>query len=133
MKRWTGVLTAMLLILVLVPAVTALAEDLSADQVKALESTGVPVYPGASYTSGDNEVATVMWFKSKDSPGQIMDWYKEKLSGWSELTTSGFRVIYKGPGGAEPKDLPTWPYVFARTTDETTGSTDSEITVRIPK
>jgi len=133
MKRSTGVLMALLLVLVLALAMTALAEDLSAEQVKALESVGVQVYPGASYTTGDNEVATIMWFKSKDSPDKIMDWYKGKLPGWSEMDVNGSRVIYKGPGGMEAKDLSTKPYIFTRTTDETPGSTDSEITVRIPK
>ncbi|MCJ7499104.1 hypothetical protein MUP29_02515 [bacterium] len=133
MKRSTGVLMALLLVLVLALATTALAEDLSAEQVKALESVGVQVYPGASYTTGDNDVATIMWFKSKDSPDKIMAWYKEKLSGWSEMDVNGSRVIYKGPGGLEAKDLSTKPYIFTRTTDETPGSTDSEITVRIPR
>ncbi|MCJ7499102.1 hypothetical protein MUP29_02505 [bacterium] len=134
MKKMVMV-TAILLAVAMVasgPAATY-AEDLSAAQLKALEGAGVPVYPGASYTTGDNEVATIMWFKSKDSPDKIMAWYKENLSDWSEMDVNGSRVIYKGPGGMEAKDLSTKPYIFTRTTDETPGSTDSEITVRIPK
>ena len=112
---------------------TALAEDLSAEQVKALESVGVQVYPGASYTTGDDEVATLMWFKSMDSPDKIMAWYEENLSGWSVLVVNGSKVVYKGPKGKEAKDLSTMAHIWARTTDETPGSKDSEITVRIPK
>ena len=132
MKRSTGVLMALLLVLVLALAMTALAEDLSAEQVKVLESVGVQVYPGAYYLTGDDsDAATVMWFGTKDSPDKIMDWYKGKLSGWSEITANGSRVTYKGPGGIDAKDIPTRSYIFARITDETPGSTDSEITVRI--
>ena len=114
------------------PAATY-AEDLSAAQQKILKDTGVPVYPGATYMTGDDSDATVMWFGTKDSPDKIMDWYKGKLSGWSEITVNGSRITYKGPGGIDAKDIPTRPYIFARTTDETPGSKDSEITVRIPK
>ena len=99
------------------PAITY-AEDLSATQLKALEGAGVPLYPDATYTTGDDEVATILWFKSLDSPENIMNWYKDKLSGWSEMDVNGSRVIYKGPGGLEAKDLSTKPYIFTRTKDE---------------
>lgn len=133
MKRSTNVLIALFLVLVFTAPPTALAEDLSAAQKKALETAGVPVYPGATYMTGDDGIATVMWFGTKDSPDMIMDWYKGNLSGWSEMTASGSRVTYKGPKGMDAKDLNSKPYIFARTKDETPGETDSEITVRIPK
>lgn len=111
----------------------ALAEDLSADQLKLLESNGIPLYPGATYTTGDNGDVMVMWFGTKDPPDKIIDWYKKNLPGWSEVTTNGTRVVYKGPKGLEPKDLQSRPYIFSRIIDESPGSAGSEITVRIPK
>jgi hypothetical protein len=127
----------MLMVLFLVFAVgspmAAFAEDLSPAQVKTLEGAGVILYPGATYTTGDDEIATTMWFKSKDSPEKIMDWYKGKLSGWSEMEVNGSRIAYKGSGKIEAKDLNNRAYLWARTTDESGVSTDSEITIRIPK
>ena len=134
MKKMVMV-AAILLAVVMVasgPAATH-AEDLSSAQIKALEGAGVPVYPDATYTTGDDEVATIMWFKSLDSPEKIMDWYEKNLSGWSVLMVNGSKIVYKGPGGIEAKDLGSKPYIFTRTKDEDPGSTDSEITVRIPK
>jgi len=134
MKNSFKILMVLFLVFVVGSPLTVSAEDLSAAQIKILETTKIPVYPGATYMTGDDsDAATVMWFGTKDSPDKIMDWYKGKLPGWSEITANGSRVVYKGPGGAEAKDIPTWPYIFARITDETPGSKDSEITVRIPK
>ena len=128
-------IAAMLLVVALMaaPPMTADAEDLSASQVKILESTGVPIHPSARYTTGDSEGPQMFWFRSKESPDKIMDWYKGKLSGWSEMTVNGMRVIYKGPSGIGSKELSAHPYIFTRTTDESGVSSDSEITVRIPK
>ncbi|WP_020675009.1 hypothetical protein [Geopsychrobacter electrodiphilus] len=112
---------------------TICAADMAASQQKLLEDTGIPVYPEASFTTGDDSVASMLWFKSKDSPEKIMDWYEEKLSGWSVLLANGTKVLYLGPKGKEAKDLLTLPHIWARTTDETPGSKDSEITIRIPK
>ncbi len=134
MNKTIGILMALLLLFVLAAPPTALAEDLSAAQQKALKSAAVPVYPGSTYVTGDKIDATlVMWFGTTDSPEKIMDWYKKKLSGWSEMTVSGSRVIYKGPKGMDSKDLNAKPYIFARTKDETPEKNDAEITVRIPK
>ena len=132
MQRSTLAPLALSLVLVLFTSQAAVAEELSAAQLGALESAAVPLYPGSIYLTGDDSVATVMWFSSDDSPDKIMDWYKDKLSDWSEMESNGSRVIYKGPPGIESKDVSSRPYVWARTTDESGVSTDSEITIRIP-
>ncbi len=133
MQRSTLGPLALSLVFVLFTPQAAVAEELSAAQLGALESAGVPLYPGSTYTAGDDEIATIMWFKSTDSPDTIMDWYKDKLSDWSELDAGGSRVIYKGPAGMIAADLSTVSYLWARTKDESGVSTDSEITIRIPK
>ncbi|NOY86755.1 MAG: hypothetical protein GXP52_05595 [Deltaproteobacteria bacterium] len=142
MKKLFGVLLALLIFLVcsVPPAAhaedliaAAHAEDFSAARQEILKNTGIPVYPGASYTTGDDDVATMMWFKSMDSPKKIMDWYKRNLSGWLEMTVNGSRVLYKGPGKIEAKDLNNRPYLWARTTSENIALKDSQITIRIPK
>ena len=107
-----------------VPA-TLFAADMSASQQKVLEDTGIPIYPEASFTTSDDSISTVLWFKSKDSPEKIMDWYEGNLSGWSVLLVKKTKVLYLGPKGKEAKDLSTLAHIWARTTDETPGSKDS--------
>ena len=129
-----------MLALILLAAVTvaavplsANAEGLSAAQQKILKSTGVPVYPGSTYTTGDNEIGTVLWFSTTDSPDKIMAWYEKKLSGWSVLVLNGSKVVYKGPKGMVAKDLSSKPYIFAEAKHEIPDDTEVEITIRIPK
>ena len=133
MQRSTLVSLALSLGFVFFTPQAAVAEELSAAQLGALESVGIPLYPGSTYSTGDDEIATIMWFKSTDSPDTIMDWYKEELSDWSELDAGGSRDFYKGPAGMTVADLSAVPHLWARTTDEDGVSTDSEITIRIPK
>lgn len=110
------------------------AEELSSSQKKALESVGISIYPDASFTTSDeSETHTVLWFSSKDSLTKIMDWYKQKLSGWSEIEVNGTKVLYKGPPNLDPKELSSKPYIFVRRTTESGVSEDSEITIRLPK
>jgi len=143
MKIVFGILMTFLMILVCsVPltahsadliAEAALAEDFSAARQEILKNTGIPVYPGATFTTGDDGDFTMMWFKSMDSPEKIMNWYKGKLSGWLEMTVNGSRVLYMGPGKIEVNDLNSRPYLWARTTSENIALKDSEISIRIPK
>jgi hypothetical protein len=102
--------------------------------LNVLATEKIPVYPGASFTSGNAKAdQSVLWFTSKDAPEKIMDWYKGKLSGWSEVTSqAGSRVMYKGKPGIKMEDLITHSYIFARVRNEAP-SKDSEITVRIVK
>lgn len=90
-------------------------------------------YPGSSFTTSDvTEELTVLWFKTTDTPAKIMAWYREELSGWSEIESNGMAVLYKSPPGLEAKELADKPYVFTRSTTESK-PVASEITVRLPK
>ena len=133
MQRSTLVSLALSLVFILFTPQAAVAEDLTAAQLGALESAGIPLYPGSTYTSGDDEIATIMWFNSDDSPDVVLDWYADQLSDWSEVVVNGSQIIYKGPPGIEAKDLSTVVYLWARTTDESGVDVDTEITVFIPK
>jgi hypothetical protein len=109
------------------------AESLSAAQEEALQGLAVSLYPGSSFTTGDDgDGLTVLWFKSADSPAKIMSWYRQQLPGWIEIETNGVTVLYKGPAGLDVKDLSDKPYIFTRSTTESE-PVMSEITVRIPK
>jgi hypothetical protein len=132
-RKLTSGLLALLLITVFLfpPAISA--KDLSATQLSALETVGIPLYPGSTYTTGDEDIATIMWFSSDDSPGKIMHWFAEQLPDWSEVEVNNLRVLYKGPPGIEAKDLSSVVYLWARTANESGVDVDTEITVFIPK
>jgi hypothetical protein len=132
MKKQTALLLALPLVFFLSASQAEFSEDLAEHQVSALERAGVPLYPGSVYLTGDDGDATVMWFSSDDSPDDIMDWYKEQLSDWSELAWNDIRAIYKGPPGIETSELMAWPYIFAIAKDEGGVEPDIEITIRIP-
>ncbi len=133
MKKTCKILVAFLMLFGLALPSMAPAADLTPDQVQALKDAGIPVYPGSKYVSGDNDAAIVMWFDTEDTVDKIMDWYEDKLPGWSATAINDRRVVYKGPKGLEVKQLSTKPYIFAVKTDNYPGDNTREITVRIPK
>jgi len=121
------------LLLVFVVSSTIQAEDLSAEHQQALQSEAIPSYPGSIFISSDDtEELTVLWFQTSDSPAVIMAWYRQQLSYWSEIETSGTKVLYKGPPGLEVGQISDIPYIFSRRTTESDANM-SEITIRLPK
>lgn len=100
----------------------------------ALESVGVPVYPGATFLTSDDSSGVALWFSSSDSPDTIMDWYEHNLTEWSAATIGGTRVIYKGPAGLGQEEIMALPYVYV-TSAQNLGKAPgngNEITVHIP-
>ena len=136
LKRGPGMKTVILipaLLVVLAAPSVIRAESLSAAQEEALQREAIPTYPGSSLTTSDDEDAlTVLWFKSSDSPGKIMGWYRQQLSSWPEIESNGMTVLYKGPPGLDVKQLSDKPYIFTRSTTESE-PVMSEITIRLPK
>lgn len=133
MKKRTSLLLAIPMVLLFSASQAQIDEGFSESEAAvALESAGVPIHPGSAYLTGDDEMATVMWFSSDDSPDEIMDWYKDQLDGWSEIDVDGSRVICQGPPGVESSELSNWPYIFVRIKEQSV-EPDSEITIRIPK
>lgn len=121
-------------ILILLGGQVAFGQNMTESQKSALESVGVPMYPGSSFLTADEDGHVVLWFRSADKPDTIMDWYEENLTDWSAATIGSTRVVYKGPAGLEQEEIMTVPYVFV-TSAEKLGNDpddDNEITVRIP-
>lgn len=134
MKRLINILLALSLVVFFGTAQASLGEDTdpTAAQQAALERSGIPIYPGSRYVTGDESAAIVMWYRSADSPDEIIDWYKENLSDWSEITVNGSRVVYQGPKGMDSGELSTKAYIFVRVPTESGVVEDAEITIHVP-
>lgn len=134
MENKNGLFWGLIAILVMLSAPVASGQEMTESQKSALESVGVPMYPGSSFLTADEDGHVVLWFGSADKPDAIMDWYEENLPDWSAATIGGTRVVYKGPAGLEQEEIMAVPYVFV-TPAEKLGNDpddDNEITVRIP-
>jgi hypothetical protein len=121
-------------ILVLLGGQVAFGQDMTETQKNALESVGVPMYPGSSFLTADEDGHVVLWFSSADEPDTIMDWYEENLPDWSAATIGSTRVVYKGPAGLEQEEIMALPYLFVMPAEKLGNDPDddNEITLRIP-
>ncbi len=117
----------------LVTTPMASAGSLTPAQQEALHQAEVPVYPDASFMTGDDDGASMMlWFQSSDSSEKIMDWYREKLSSWSVVDANGMTIVYKGPPGLDIQQVSGKPYVYTRPYTATVPAS-TEITIGLPK
>lgn len=134
MKHISGLLLGLIVVLAMLGPQTAFGQGMTEEHKGALETAGVPIYPGAIFLTSDESGHLVLWFSSPDEPDAIMDWYEENLPDWTASTLSGTRIIYKGPAGLEQAEILALPYVFV-TSAERLGNApddDNEITVRLP-
>ncbi len=134
MENKNGLFWGLIAILVMLSAPAASGQEMTESQSSALESVGVPIYPGSSFLTADEEGHVVLWFSSADKPDTIMDWYEENLPDWSAATIGSTRVVYKGPAGLGQEEIMAVPYVFVTSAEKLGHSPedDNEITVRIP-
>lgn len=121
-------------IIVLLGGQVAFGQDMTETQKNALESVGVPMYPGSSFLTADEDGHVVLWFSSADEPDTIMDWYEENLPDWSAATIGSTRVVYKGPAGLAKEKIMALPYLFVSSAEKLGNDPDddNEITLRIP-
>lgn len=121
-------------IIVLLGGQVAFGQDMTETQKNALESVGVPMYPGSSFLTADEDGHVVLWFSSADEPDTIMDWYEENLPDWSAATIGSTRVVYKGPAGLAKEEIMALPYLFVSSAEKLGNDPDddNEITLRIP-
>lgn len=135
MKNMKGTIWRLFLATGLLVSSVALATNHMTDgQKSALESAGVPVYPGATYLTGDENDGVSLWFLSADTPDTIMDWYAENLPDWAVTTINGVRVVYKGSAEIGLEELQNVPYVFVTSGEQLGrgGDYGNEITISIP-
>lgn len=134
MTNKTSLFWGLTAILVLLGGQAAFGQDMTESQRNALETINVPMYPGSSFITADEDGHMVLWFSSADDPDAIMDWYEEQLPDWSSATIGGTRVVYKGPAGLEQEEIMSFPYVFVSSAERLgrDPGENNEITVRIP-
>ncbi len=134
MNNKTNLFWALCAIIFLLGPQAAPGQEMTETQQSALESAGVPVYPGSSFLTADEDGHVVVWFSSADEPDAIMEWYEEQLPNWSAATIAGTRVVYKGPAGLGQEDIMAYPYVFVSSAEKLghDPDQDNEITIRVP-
>ena len=77
--------------------------DISESQTEGLSATppseeeiGVPYYPGADYIPSSGSGGLLLMFASKDSPADVTEFYKEKLTDWTYNEDYG--LFWEGSG-----------------------------------
>ena len=133
MKKWALVLVGLL---IFSSSITHGAE-LPAQDAKVIEAAGIPIYSGATFATGSQDVG--YRFATSKSPAEVRKWYREKLSDWSLYEEYGGWILYKGQQGLgmsevmsklqvmikENENLPQW---HSLKKDMTT-----EIVIMVPK
>jgi hypothetical protein len=83
------------------------ANELSAQGLKVLKQSGIPVYPAATYINGTTGDITSFRFASSDNVTKVRDWYREKLPEWALNSDYGSWILYNGKPGGGPAEYMT--------------------------
>lgn len=77
--------------------------DISESETEGLSATppseeeiGVPYYPGADYIPSSGSGGLLLMFASEDSPADVTEFYKEKLTDWTYNEEYG--LFWEGSG-----------------------------------
>ena len=125
------------LMLVLFAGAFATAADLPADDAKLIEAAKVPIFNGAVFVNGNQDVG--FRFATGVAPEEVRAWYKEKLGEWSLYEEYGGWILYEGAPGAGMGDLMTKKQVAVQKNDKLgewyglDPALSTEIVIMIPK
>ena len=75
-------------------ALVAPAADLPAADAALIEGAGVPLYPGATFATGNKDVG--FRFATSESPDVVRKWYQEKLASWSLFDQYNSWILHEG-------------------------------------
>jgi len=92
-----------LLCLIALGSSGAIAAELPAADAALIEKAGVPLYPGATFATGNED--TGFRFATAEAPETVRNWYRKKLAGWSLFDKFDSWILYDGEAGASMGDL----------------------------
>ena len=95
MKIWRSVL---LTTLVLWSIAGWSGNDIPAAAQKVIDAAGFPIYPDASYCTGDPSMG--MRLASSDSVEKVREWYRAQFPDWSVYEEYGGWILHPGPADA---------------------------------
>jgi hypothetical protein len=79
---------------VLVISTGVYAADLPAADSKLIKAAGVPIFSGATFINGNQDVG--FRFATRKSPEDVRTWYTEQLPAWSLYKEYGGWILYDG-------------------------------------
>jgi hypothetical protein len=91
------------------------AAELPAADAALIEGAGVPLYPGATFATGNKDVG--FRFATSEAPEVVRKWYQEKLAGWSLFDQYNSWILYHGEPGASMADLMSRDQVQVQTNE----------------
>lgn len=74
------------------------ANDIPAEAQETIDATGFPIYPDASYCTGDPSMG--MRLASSDSVEKVREWYRAQFPEWSVYDKYGGWILHPGPADA---------------------------------
>ena len=95
---------------------SAYAADLPAADSKLIKAAGVPIYPGATFINGNQDVG--FRFATRKSPEDVRSWYAEQLPAWSLYKEFGGWILYDGKLGLGMGELMSKNQVSAQTNEQ---------------
>lgn len=133
MKKWILIALGIFIALNMI----TYGSDLPAQDAKMIEAAGVPIYPDATFATGNRDVG--YRFATSKSPAEVRQWYREKLTGWSLMEEYGAWILYKGKQGARMSEIMTKNQVAIQKNDNLPQwhslkkDMTTEIVIMIPK
>ena len=103
------------LCLIALGAPAATAADLPASDAALIEAGRVPLYPGATFATGNKDVG--FRFATSEAPEAVRKWHQEKLAGWSLFDKYDSWILYQGEPGASMGDLMSLNQVQVQTNE----------------
>lgn len=99
MRKWAVVFFGLLMLSNSIMSGT----ELPAQDVKVIETAGVPIFPEATFATGSRDVG--YRFATSKIPAEVRQWYREELSTWSLYEEYGGWILYTGQQGLGMSEL----------------------------
>lgn len=99
MRKWAVVFFGLLMLSNSIMSGT----ELPAQDVKVIETAGVPIFPEATFATGSRDVG--YRFATSKIPAEVRQWYREELSTWSLYDEYGGWILCTGQQGLGMSEL----------------------------
>ena len=107
---------AAILIWVLFIGTIVYAADLPAADSKLIKAAGIPIYSGATFINGNQDVG--FRFATNKSPDDVRTWYTVQLPAWSLYKEYGGWILYEGKPGLGMGELMSKNQVSVQTNEQ---------------
>jgi hypothetical protein len=92
------------------------AADLPAADRKLIKAAGIPIYSGATFINGNQDVG--FRFATNKSPDDVRTWYTVQLPAWSLYKEYGGWILYDGKSGLGMEEVMSKNQVSVQTNEQ---------------